>query len=233
MIGLEVNAGKLGQYWPYILLAIAVVLIVRAVVVVISGWVLRVIHRPIPNSWQTVMIWGGLRGSLALAMALSLPFSLDTRDLLQVMTFGVILFSLLVQALTMKPLLSKLGLIRSKDWQEEFETIAVRKGMAATAIAEIGRMATAGGLAPEEAEEMRRVYSEQINRQDEALRSMHLRDEDLRHEQLRSLKRKLLQLEKMVVRQRYSDGAISEEPMRRLLAELDEQMHALDEGAAE
>ena len=45
-----------------------------------------------------------------------------------------------------------------------------------------------------------------------------------------TVKRHLLQIEKSVVRQRYTDGAISEESMRRLLAELDEQIHSLDEG---
>lgn len=236
LIGLEVNLGRLSQFWAPTLLAIVVVLVVRVAVVNVSGWILRYIHRPLPYSWQTVMVWGGLRGSLALAMALSLPFSLNSasspqdRDLLQVMTFGVILFSLLVQALTMKPLVVRLGLIDTADWREEFETLAVRKGMAAAAIAEVERMSLSGGLAPEAADELRRAYTEQIEGLDDALRAMRLQDEDLSREQMRAVKRRLLQIEKSVVRQRYTDGAISEEPMRRLLAELDEQMHALDEG---
>src|SRR5207247_741394 len=76
LIGLEVNLARLSQFWGPTLLAIVVVLVVRIAVVAVSSWILRYIHRPIPFSWQTVMVWGGLRGSLALAMALSLPFSL-------------------------------------------------------------------------------------------------------------------------------------------------------------
>jgi CPA1 family monovalent cation:H+ antiporter len=236
LIGLEVNLARLSQFLGPTLLAIVVVLLVRIAVVAASGWVLRYIHRPLPFSWQIVMVWGGLRGSLALAMALSLPFSLNSpgspqdRDLLQVMTFGVILFSLLVQALTMKPLVVRLGLVDTANWREEFETIAVRKGMASAAVAELERMSRSGGLAPEEADELRRAYSTQIELLDSALRALHLQDEDLRREQMRAIKRRLLQIEKGVVHQRYTDGAIAEEPMRRLLAELDEQIHALDEG---
>ena len=82
-----------------------------------------------------MLVWGGLRGSLALALALSLPFShggrpFADRDLILVMTFGVILFSLLVQGLTMEPLLKRLGLIDRGERQDEYETIAARKAMA-------------------------------------------------------------------------------------------------------
>jgi CPA1 family monovalent cation:H+ antiporter len=208
---------------------------VRAVVVAISSWVLRYIHRPIPFNWQAVLVWGGLRGALALAMALSLPFAISPgaafpdRDLLQVMTFGVILFSLLAQALTMRPLLNRLGVVRATRWQEEFETIGVRKGMAAAVMAEVERLATEGDLSPEEATELRRAYAARIAALDEDLRDLHLRDEDLRREHLRSVRRRLLQLEKSVVQQRYLEGAISEEPMRELLAELDTQIHALSD----
>jgi CPA1 family monovalent cation:H+ antiporter len=233
LIGLELDISKLQQFVVPTLLAIASVLVVRAVVVAASSWVLRYIHRPIPARWQAVLVWGGLRGSLALAMALSLPFALGAgpfpdRDLLQVMTFGVILFSLLVQALSMKPVLRKLGLIEGRGRQEEYESISVRKGMASAAITEIERMGKTGGLAREEAAELRQAYEARLASLEGRLHALQLRDEDLRLEQLRSVRRRLLQIEKNVVRQRFVDGTIAEEPMRELLAELDEELHNLD-----
>ena len=129
LIGLEVNIEKLGQYWAPTLLAIVSVLLVRAVVVVFTSWLLRYIHRPLPYRWQGLLVWGGLRGAVALAMALSLPFTLGSgapfpdRDLLQVMTFGVILFSLLVQGLTMEPLGRRLGILNTlADSSEAIDT---------------------------------------------------------------------------------------------------------------
>ncbi|HEX9987409.1 MAG TPA: Na+/H+ antiporter [Chloroflexia bacterium] len=116
LIGLEVNLADLGRFWAPTLLAILAVLLVRTLVVAVASWILRHIHRPIPFRWQTVLIWGGLRGSLALAMSLSIPFAIapntpfPDRDLILAMTFGVILFSLLVQGLTMGALLNRLGL---------------------------------------------------------------------------------------------------------------------------
>jgi CPA1 family monovalent cation:H+ antiporter len=148
------------------------------------------------------------------------------------MTFGVILFSLLVQGLTMSPLLSRLGLITRKSAQEEYELLAARKSMALAAVQEIERLGRTGGLSPETATKLKDHYNDRIAQLDDLLHDLRLRDEDLTQSQSRSLRRKLLQLEKAVVRQRNLDGAISDEPMRSLLSELDEQLHSLDDAEA-
>jgi monovalent cation:H+ antiporter, CPA1 family len=238
LIGLELNIGQLWQYLVPTLVAIGIVLAVRVVVVLLSSVVLRYIHRPIPFSWRAVLVWGGLRGSIALALALSIPMTLvgsvpfPDRDLLLTATFGVILFSLLVQGLTMSPLLSRLGLIDKKSAQQEYETLAARKSMALAAIQEIDRMSRSGGLPQETATRLKDSYTERIVQFDDLLHDLRLRDEDLSQSQSRSIKRRLLQLEKAVVRQRNLDGAISDEPMRSLLSEIDEQLHTLDDAEA-
>ena len=62
---------------------------------------------------QHVMWWGGLRGALGLALALSLPPSLPLRDEIVVVTFGVVAFSIVVQGLTMPLLLRRLGFLNA------------------------------------------------------------------------------------------------------------------------
>ena len=49
----------------------------------------------LPTGWLHVLFWAGLRGAVAVAMALSLPADIPQRDLLQEITFGVVLFTLL------------------------------------------------------------------------------------------------------------------------------------------
>jgi CPA1 family monovalent cation:H+ antiporter len=58
--------------------------------------------------WGTVsiLIWGGLRGGLAVAMALSLPASPE-RDLIVAATYGVVCFSILVQGTTIRKLVQQ------------------------------------------------------------------------------------------------------------------------------
>jgi CPA1 family monovalent cation:H+ antiporter len=58
---------------------------------------------------QHLLVWGGLRGALALALALSLPADLPERDAAISATFTVVAFSILVQGLTMSPMLRLLG----------------------------------------------------------------------------------------------------------------------------
>jgi len=61
----------------------------------------------IPASAQHVLWWGGLRGALGLALSLSLPPSLPFRDEILIATFGVVAFSVILQGLTMPPLLRR------------------------------------------------------------------------------------------------------------------------------
>jgi CPA1 family monovalent cation:H+ antiporter len=51
----------------------------------------------LPLSWLHVLFWAGLRGAVSVALALSLPPGLPHRDLLQGVTFGIVLFTLIVQ----------------------------------------------------------------------------------------------------------------------------------------
>jgi CPA1 family monovalent cation:H+ antiporter len=58
---------------------------------------------------QHVLFWGGLRGALALALALGLPPEIPMRDSIVTVSFAVVAFSVFVQGITMTPLLRRLG----------------------------------------------------------------------------------------------------------------------------
>lgn len=75
-----------------------------------SRWKLAAEH-------QHIMFWGGLRGALALALALGIPESVPFRQEILTVTFGVVAFSVFAQGLTMTPLLRKLGQL--PDTQQE------------------------------------------------------------------------------------------------------------------
>ena len=90
--------------------AIAVVLASRALTVYPLSLALLGTRRPIFWREQHVLFWGGLRGALALALALTLPVDMPFRDSIVVAAFGVAVFSIVVQGLTMPLLLRALGL---------------------------------------------------------------------------------------------------------------------------
>ncbi len=102
LIGLDVDIWALFQSWQPIAWSIGAVLIARIIVVYGLGWITNRISEPISLRWRHVIAWGGLRGALSLALALSLPAAFgDDRFLLRTMAFGVALFTLLIQATTM------------------------------------------------------------------------------------------------------------------------------------
>jgi CPA1 family monovalent cation:H+ antiporter len=61
----------------------------------------------LPLSWLNVLWWSGLRGAVAVAMALSIPEDFPERALLQEVTFGVVLFTLLIQGTTIELLIAR------------------------------------------------------------------------------------------------------------------------------
>ncbi len=92
-------------------LAIAVVTLGRAAAVYPLCALLRFSRWRIEARHQHVLFWGGLRGALALALVLGLPTNTPRRDEITAVAFGVVAFSIVVQGITMSPLLRRLGLL--------------------------------------------------------------------------------------------------------------------------
>lgn len=114
LIGLATPLALLAQHLTIILWSILAMTVARAVSVYGLLPISNGFSEPVNGSWQHVLFWGGLRGSLSLALVLSLPLDIPNRMELTAMTFGAITFSLLVQGLTVSPLL-KLLKISSDD----------------------------------------------------------------------------------------------------------------------
>jgi CPA1 family monovalent cation:H+ antiporter len=65
-----------------------------------------------------VLVWGGLRGALALALALAIP-AVPERTAIILTTFIVVAASLFVQGLTMSALVKRLGIVCGRGSEEE------------------------------------------------------------------------------------------------------------------
>ncbi|CAM3605822.1 cation:proton antiporter [Parendozoicomonas haliclonae] len=118
LLGLKEELLLRGEVTPSagsLLIAIVAVLLARLIVIylLVPGYNLGVRQfsrkkKYISSKYQVIMFWGGLRGAVPMALVLSLPADFPQRGLIFNMTLAVILWTLLIQGTTMKPLLNKL-----------------------------------------------------------------------------------------------------------------------------
>jgi CPA1 family monovalent cation:H+ antiporter len=119
LIGLNIDLTLLWENLDVLAVAVVAVVGSRAIIVYGVSWLVRLWRKQgyLPPSWRHVLFWGGLRGAISLALALSLPVAMPGRRELQAMAFGVVLFTLLAQGTTIQFLLERLGLTkRSPQW---------------------------------------------------------------------------------------------------------------------
>jgi CPA1 family monovalent cation:H+ antiporter len=111
LMGLAIVPAMFVDQWLAIAIAIISALVARAATVYscapLSSLLMR--HRNIPANWRPLLVWGGLRGAIAVALVLTLPIQLPYWYTVQSMVFGVVLFNLLVQGTTCRALVRRLS----------------------------------------------------------------------------------------------------------------------------
>lgn len=221
LIGLDINLPQLFTHAGPIAIAVLAVLISRAIVVYGLSWLGRLRRRKVPWNYEHVLFWGGLRGAICLALALSLPASLPERELLRVMAFGVVLFTLLVQGTTMSPLLRRLGLLRSTEAQLDYERCHGQLMATRAALDRLRQIYHSGVISATTWEQLAPRLEAQLqdclNTQRELLHTYP----DLQEAELRDAEREGLKAQRAMLSTLFSDGLISEQIYEELLNSVD------------
>ncbi|MDQ3925304.1 MAG: sodium:proton antiporter [Actinomycetota bacterium] len=214
LIGLAIDPDLIVENFGAIALAIIVVLVARAVAVVPLVSVLERFAGipPVGRRNEAVLIWGGLRGGVALALALALPESLPERETFVAMTGGVVLATLLLNATTIGALVHRLGLDEPSRTERFLAGVARLSGIKAA-----------------------RERLDDLDLEDPTI-SSHLDDaERLTHEELERIELNIEEERQVVTRrglfveretyQHLSDAGLLRPPaMRTVLHEVDDQI---------
>jgi CPA1 family monovalent cation:H+ antiporter len=108
LIGLELML--IPFHWNYLILSLFALLLtlgVRYIALSVPSVLLNFRKDFEPNTLK-IMTWGGLRGGISIALALSIPASPE-KELIVAITYGVVLMSLLIQGLTLEKYVIRLG----------------------------------------------------------------------------------------------------------------------------
>ncbi len=128
LIGDQIRFEILGENINAIAVTIAAVIGTRAIAIYGLGGLSNYFAKSdIPVADQTILWWGGLRGAVSIALALSVPESFEGRELVIAAVFGTVLFTLLVQGLTIQPVLKKLGLLQVQPMRQRYLEIMARQ----------------------------------------------------------------------------------------------------------
>lgn len=233
-----------------VLISLTVVL-VRLVWVFPAAYLPRLLSRrlrerdPYPAPASIAIIgWAGMRGVVSLAAALSLPLEAEggapfpERSLILFLTFCVILTTLVLQGLSLPPLIRFLGL--EDDGQAEQEEVRARVRAAEAALRRLGELETEAWVRGDTAERVRGQYN---YRRDRFLALARARfganlgdpsgvggDEDLegRSSDYQRLLRELVRAQRGVLLELRDGGEIADEALRRVEHDLDLEEARLD-----
>jgi CPA1 family monovalent cation:H+ antiporter len=217
LIGLQIDLPVMFVYWQPILTAILAVLVARAVVVYGLAW----IGRDIPLRWQHVLYWGGLRGAISLALALGLPLALEGRQQMQVMAFGVVVFTLLVQGFSMGSLVRRMGLAERSEMQVEYERRHARAVAVRAAYEHLEKMKEDGLISGHTWQTLSPVLEEHSQTLIDSVKQVMAADPAVETQELENARREALMAQRSSLTNLLRNGVISEEIYSQLISEVD------------
>jgi uncharacterized protein YaaQ len=204
--------------WKLILWAIAAVLVSRAV----SIYLLSRLGPDLPSRWRPVLFWGGLRGAIALALALSLPIGMGAdRETLIFITFGVVLFTLLAQGLTMGELVRRLQLVFRTEEHIEFELRHARALAARIGFDHIQQLYQEGLISLPTWDRVQPVLRQRADALAKAVQEVLQRAPSLQADEFIAARREELRAQRGVLANLRRDGVIAEDTYVQLVAEVD------------
>ncbi len=234
LIGFELEIDQLIPYLFPIMVAVVAVLVSRAIIVYAMAGIHNALTprpRDVPKSYQHVMFWGGLRGAISLALALTLSgdvFGEAFANEMRIMAFGVVLFTLVVQGLTIEKLINHLKLAvkpqpRVTQQRLQANIYAKRAGKR-----ELDRLHSDDILFPEIWEAMSGIYEVEIAEAKEALNS-HLNEyPELEQEVFLQAREEVLKAERAAISNAAREGFLSDELHHEMAKEADNHLAALE-----
>lgn len=223
LIGLTIDLNILFENWQAIAWAIIAALVARSV----SIYGFSVFGREISAKWKHVLFWGGLRGAITLALALSLPeegIFIAERGRLQAMAFGVVLFTLLVQGSSMDWFVKRLKLVVRSPARDEYELRHARFVAGRAGYDTLRRRAQEGLVSEHTWQELSSLLKKKNDVLMNEVKQVMTSKPEVEAEELDTAYREALRAQRTALTGLLRDGVITEDTYSKLIGEVDEAL---------
>jgi CPA1 family monovalent cation:H+ antiporter len=231
LIGIEINPLTLWRILPSILFVILAYQLGRILSVYLLLAGLRWFDRPIPLRWQHVLFLGNIKGSLSMALALSIPLALTGRDNIIALVFGAVLFSLVGQGLSLPWLVKRLKISRVSDVMQEAGQLQIQLIASKAAQDELDSLLKSGVLPKAVYEELWTSYQARVAQSERVLRDLYNKHRAGQVQGDRSgldtIRRRLLLAEKGAVSDALRKRIVPEDLVHPYIKDLDEKLLTL------
>lgn len=190
----------------------------------LPGLLIPAFRRRTPWQHTGVIAWTGMRGADSLAGALAIPFLLPNgqpfpgRDLILLLTFSVIFGTLVIQGLSLAPLIRWLGVVDDKASEKEERKARLKANEAA--MARLEEMKSLSHIRPETVEHLQSEYADRI-RQLQSDSSRDGKETRLFPEDFEELAREALETERETVLKLRNDEQLDNQAFRRIQRDID------------
>jgi CPA1 family monovalent cation:H+ antiporter len=211
--------------------AIVLVLVARAAAVYpVSALANRFTSANVPRKYQHVLLWGGLHGSIPIALVLGLPESIGVSQQLRVLTFGIAAFSLVVQGLSMKRFLKAVGVQTSGREKELYRLLLARGRAVDAALEEADRLHEQNVIRDDVYERFRREYGREKAEIDHVVKRLLEEEPSLMRQELLRGEKQVLTAEESAITEAELQGQISTEMAEDLIAEVRRKQDRAESG---
>jgi CPA1 family monovalent cation:H+ antiporter len=234
LIGFELEIDQLTPYLFPIIVAVFAVLFSRAIIIYGLTGIHNIITprpRDVPNGYRHVMFWGGLRGAISLALALTLTgdvFGEFYANEMRIMTFGVVLFTLVVQGTTIEKLIKNLKLAEKPQQRVVQQRLQANIYAKRAGKQELDRLHDDDILFPEIWKAMGEIYEVEIEKAREALNTHLHAYPELEQEVFLQAREDVLKAERAAISSAAREGFLSDELHHKMIKEMDNHLAALE-----
>jgi CPA1 family monovalent cation:H+ antiporter len=217
--------GNIAPLFSSIIIVLITVLAARACITYMLVPIINILSpkERIPFAWMHVIHWSGLRGALVMALVLTLPPDLPFYNEILIFSVSVIFFTIVVNGITMEPLLSRLG-IKSLSITEAFEYDEAKVLIDKKVNEKFDAMLKKGFIQTDIHKKVKTIYNDDADRRLDQLHILLHSDNQLSQKDISDIiKRHLFGIERRIYHKLYMYGEVTQDLLHILLQTLDVQ----------